>query len=121
MNLKEFCKSKGTNINQIAEQSGIPPTTLYTISSGKTPIGNMGISMFIKVANALGCTTDELYDALTSDESPRYQDLTPEQSELVDIMNRITAQGQHELMMYARGIAASYPKNNQLREIEATA
>ena len=121
MNLKEFCKSKGTNINKIAEQSGIPPTTLYTISSGKTPIGNMGISMFIKVANALGCTTDELYDALTSDELPKYQDLTPEQAELVDITNSITEKGMHDLIMYARGIAASYPKNNQLREIEATA
>ena len=119
MNLKEFCKQKGTNINKVAEQTGIPATTLYTISSGKTPVGNMGVSMFIKVASALGCTTDELYEVLLNDEMQTTSELTPEQAELVDIMRSITPQGQQQLLVFARGIAASYPKNNQVSEASA--
>ena len=55
MNLKEFCKSKGTNINKIAEQSGIPPTTLYTISSGK-----LNGERLRQIANKYGVTVDFL-------------------------------------------------------------
>ena len=69
MNLKEFARSKGTNIKQIATKTGIAPTTLYAISSGETALDNVGISLFITLSECLNCTTDELYSTLNGSEA----------------------------------------------------
>lgn len=61
MNLKELARSKGTNLKQVAEKCGIPPTTLYAISRGDTNFENVGIDTVIKVAKALDMTAEELY------------------------------------------------------------
>lgn len=46
--------------------------------------------------------------------------LTDDESEIVDIMRSITPQGQQQLLVFARGIAASYPKNNPISEANAS-
>lgn len=123
MNLKELAKSKGTNIKRIAETCGIPASTLYAISSGETTFDNVGIGAFRKVAAELGMTSDELYGAVAdvhyavvslSDDDER-DDRPSHEKELLDILRNITPEGVNQLMIYARGIAATYPKNNQLR------
>ena len=68
MNLREYCKTKGTNIKQLAEKLGIAPSTLYSISNGETSPDNVGISLFMSIASALDCTTEELHHVLTTDE-----------------------------------------------------
>lgn len=116
MNLREFCKAKGTNIKRVAEQLSIPPTTLYSISIGETALDNVGISTFISVANALGCSSDELYIALSGGEMPKIGNgLSDYENELVGIMRSISQCGAEQLMIFARGIAQTYPKNNELR------
>lgn len=61
MNLKELARSRGTNLKKVAEQSGVPASTLYAISSGDTNFEKVGISTFMKVADALGMSAEELY------------------------------------------------------------
>ena len=55
------------------------------------------------------------------DEDCEFRQLEQEEKELVDIMRSITPQGQQQLLVFARGIAASYPKNNQVFEPEKSA
>lgn len=123
MDLKEFCKLRGTTLKRVAEKSGIPLSSAYTIASGKTPLNNVGISVFMRLASALGCTTDELYTALTEDVDiqENMHQLTPLEYELVDIYRNITPKGQQQLMLFARGCLSTFPKNNQLRGFEETA
>lgn len=119
MNLKQLCKYKGTNISKLAEKIGVPGSTLYAISSGDTTLDNVGVSTFIAMASELGYTTDELYSLLSG--APESPQLSDDEQELVDIMRSITPQGQQQLLVFARGIAASYPKNNQVFEPEKSA
>ena len=64
MNLKDYARSKSTNIKKLAEQIGVTPSTLYAISNGSTNFDNIGISLFNKIADALNVSTDELYKTL---------------------------------------------------------
>ena len=47
----------------------------------------------------------------------RRASLTPLEQELVDIMRTVTPEGQRQLMVFARGIAATYSKNNQVAKV----
>ena len=47
-------------------------------------------------------------------------DLLDEEQEIVDIMRSITPTGRQQLLVFARGIAASYPKNNQLLQAKTS-
>lgn len=79
MNLKELARVRGTNIKRLAEQCGVPASTLYAISSGDTNFDNVGIGLFLKISEALGMTADELY-YITSE--PTLSELpTPELTE----------------------------------------
>ena len=68
------------------------------------------------IADVLGCTIDDIAGINAGDAS----ELTPYELELVDIMRSITPQGQRQLLVFARGIAASYPKNNRISEANAS-
>lgn len=61
MNLKEIAKLRGTNLKKIAEECHVPPSTLYAISSGDTNFDNVGIGLFMKIADALNMSPEELY------------------------------------------------------------
>ena len=61
MNLKELARARGTNLKKVAEQCGVPPSTLYAISSGETNFENVGIGLFMKIAYALDLDTEDLY------------------------------------------------------------
>lgn len=112
MNLKQLCKEKGTNISKLAEKTSLPPSTLYAISSGDTTLDNVGVSTFIAIASALNYTTDELYSLLSGEaETPQLSD---DEQEIIRIMRSVTAEGKNQLLIYARGIASSYPKNNKV-------
>ena len=65
MNLRDIAKSRGTNLKKIAEKCDVPPSTLYAISSGDTNFENVGIGLFMKIADALDMTPEELYGSET--------------------------------------------------------
>lgn len=67
MNLKEYARSRGTNIKKLAEKIDVTPSTLYAIANGSTDFDHIGISLFNKIADALNVTTDELYKILKDD------------------------------------------------------
>ena len=112
MNLKELARSRGTNLKRVAELSGIPASTLYAISSGDTNLDNVGISTFIKVADALGMSVEELYTGKSEVSYAVVSLPDPERNELMDIFDSVSDEGKKQLMIYARGIAATYAKNN---------
>lgn len=111
MNLKELARARGTNLKQVAEKSGVPASTLYAIASGDTKFDNVGISTFARIAEALGMTADELYAGSVS---YSYVKMPTDKDELADIYDSMDAEGRRQLMIYARGLAATYPKNSGL-------
>jgi len=105
MNLKELARVRGTNLKKVAEQSGIPASTLYAISSGETNFDNVGIGVFKKVANALGMTADELYtQELTSeqDKSNNAITLSQDEQELLDCYRALSAPEREHILHYAK-------------------
>lgn len=82
MNLRDFCKARGTNIKRVAEHLGIAPSTLYSISSGETSLDNVGISVFASVAHELGCSSDDLYNALSGNDQQFASGLSGAESEV---------------------------------------
>lgn len=117
MNLMELAKSKGTNLKKVAEQCGIPPTTLYAISRGDTNFDNVGIGIVMKVANALDMTVDELY---TGKPSIHYAVVSIERDdderELVELFRSMQPEHRALLMDNARAFAALSEKDSKVRE-----
>ena len=93
MNLKELAKARGTNLKRIAEQCGIPASTLYAISSGETNFDNVGISTFIKIADALGMTPEDLYGRTPADVTALAPApaLTPDERRLLGLYRNMDA------------------------------
>lgn len=123
MNLKELCKAKGTNIKRLAEQLNVSQSTLYSISNGATSIEGVGISLFIDIANALDCTTDELYCVLVNQGEITYtvRNLTESETALVDNYRALSTAGRSILDGVVQGLLLTHPKNNELRANPRTA
>lgn len=111
MNLKELARSKGTNLKQVAEKCGIPPTTLYSISRGDTNFDNVGINTAIKVANALGITVEELYTG-ESKQRPhaRQMRVSDKERRLVELYREMDAQYRAMLLKSAEAYAGASVK-----------
>ena len=115
MDLKSLARSRGTNLKRVAEECGIPPTTLYAISRGDTNFDNVGIGTAIKVAGALDMSVEELYtgkptvtytaislsgygnaepNGSESDDPP----LNDDERELVSYFRQLTPSGKHAIL-----------------------
>jgi transcriptional regulator with XRE-family HTH domain len=110
MNLKELAKSRGTNLSRIADQTGIPKSTLYAISQGETAFENVGISTFIKLGEALGMSVEEVFESpnITPEELASYharKNEIGEEGELLDIYRSLDDRGRRVLMSTARALA----------------
>ena len=120
-NLKELARSRGTNVKRLAEQCGIPPSTLYAIANGSTNFGNVGIDLFLKIAAALDMSAEELYRiSVVGDAEEKASagpDLlegrafgaTADERELATIFRSLPEQGKRQLMIFARGCSATFP------------
>lgn len=109
MNLKEFARMKGTNLKKIADETGIPPTTLYAISKGDTVFDNVGIGTFAKLAEALGVSMEELRRIQDDEFAYASMDnvlpefpLSPEEHELVTIFDSLDEHGKRQLLQIAK-------------------
>jgi transcriptional regulator with XRE-family HTH domain len=122
MNLKDFCKAKGTTLSKIADNLGIATSTLYAISNGDTTLDKVGISLFMRIAESLDCTTDELYSVLKNDvsidDNTRY--LTDDEITILDNYRVLSSAGKSILKSVLDGLVLSHPKNNQVFEPKAS-
>lgn len=111
MNLKDLARAKGTNLKRVAEECGIPPTTLYAISRGDTNFDNIGIGIAMKVARCLGITVEELYTGVPADKREPQPGLSQEDRMLISLFHSMSAQGRANLLEQAEFQAARHPLN----------
>ena len=112
--LKSLRKSNGYTQEQLANAIG---ATKRQIGAWERGENDLPLDYAIEIADLFGCSLD----ALVGSDRRSGQHLTPLETELIGIMRSITPQGQQQLLVFARGIAASYPKNNQVFEPEKSA
>lgn len=122
MDLKSLARSRGTNLKRVAEECGIPPTTLYAISRGDTNFDNVGIGTAIKVAGALDMSVEELYTGKTTvtyaainlseygDAEPNGSEsddppLNDDERELVELFRSLPPKGRHAVLVGLRDFA----------------
>ena len=60
LKLKKYLEEKGTNVRQIAKQTGISPTTLYSIIQKDS---NLRFDWALRIANILEIEVDEICEA----------------------------------------------------------
>ena len=70
------------------------------------------VSRLEDISKAMGISLSFI---LGLDEHEQRHELSELESELLDIMRTITPEGQKQLMIYARGIASTYSKSNQVK------
>lgn len=87
-----------------ARENDITPSTLYAIISGKTAFENIGISIFIKIAEGLGMTAEELYYGVPP-EAPEYSDMR--QTALNGYFESMNETGKDTLVASAKLMAGS--------------
>lgn len=103
-----------------AKYFGVSLSTYKKWEQGK---GKLNGEQLRKIANKYGVTVDYLlgtavHYAMVDMKPPK---LTPDETELLDMWRRITPAGQQQLLVFARGVASTFPKNNQFRANQTTA
>lgn len=98
--LKALRKLRGyKSAKEFADFIGMQEKTYRNYEQGARGIN---LETACRLCDALGCSLDEL--AGRNKENPF-------ESEIINILRTITPDGQKQLMIYARGIAATYSKN----------
>ena len=96
----------GMSIREFATRADLKYSTAHDIVTGKANPENIGASAFIRIAKVFGTTADALISGVI--ETP-YEN--PDERELLQIFQQLNPYGREQLMTFARGCAASYPKN----------
>lgn len=65
-------KERGMRPSDLAERSGVAAPTVYAITGGRTKFEKIGVTTFIKLAQAMGYDAEELYDVGKSIENGTY-------------------------------------------------
>ena len=98
-----------------AEYFGVSLSTYQKWEQGQ---GMMNGEQLRAIAEKYETTTDFLLSR--TDISYAYivvpKDVDDDERELADILQTITPEGRRQLMIYARGIASTYSKNNQVEQ-----
>lgn len=97
----------------LARMSGLSTSLIAQIVSGRTE--NPRFDTVITIANTLEVPLDYLALKNVREIPKKANGLSREERELLDIMRTITPEGQKQLMIYARGIASTYSKSNQVK------
>lgn len=105
--------ARGMTQADLARDSGLSTSLVAQIVNGRTE--NPRFDTVIIIAMALDVPLDYLAWQQVPDLPKQRTTLTSEERELVDIMGSITPEGRKQLMIYARGIASTYSKNNQVK------
>ena len=78
--------------------------------------GMMNGAQLREIAKKYGKSVDYLLMVDAKGMEPKKEErvrLTPDEQELVDVMRKVTPEGQRQLLIYARGIAQTYSKSNK--------
>ncbi|EOS51149.1 helix-turn-helix domain-containing protein [Adlercreutzia caecimuris] len=102
--IQDLFSERGIKVAPFARENDITPSTLYAIISGKTAFENIGISIFIKIAEGLGMTAEELYYG-TPPTAPEYSDVR--QTALNGYFESMNEGGKDTLVASARLMAGS--------------
>lgn len=62
MELKNYIKKKGFTIRKIADESGLPYSTVNDIANGIVSVSNVGLGKCKAIADVIGVSLDEFYD-----------------------------------------------------------
>ena len=108
LNLKALRKNRQLTQEQLAALIGASKRQVGAWERGEN---ELTLDYAYAIADVFECTIDELANRNTSGVSERASSL---QLELLEITDNVTPEGMNQLMIYARGIASSYPKNNQV-------
>lgn len=79
-----------------------PSVSLYESGKVEPPL-----SVIERIADVLGVSKLDLIE--------QREKLTKTETELLNLHRSMTSQGQTQLMIYARGLAATYPKNQEVK------
>ena len=91
---------------QLANAIGTTQQSVQRYESGAT---EPKVSKLVEIANATGTTLSFL---IGFEEQPKEQPISASEAEMLAIMREISPLGIEQLMIYARGIAATYPKSD---------
>ena len=103
-NIRRYRTAAGLSQEQLADKIG---KTRSAISQYESNTTTPYMYVIEKIADALGVeAVDIVGDSVK---------LTETEAELLSLHRAMTAQGQSQLMIYARGLAATYPKNQEVQ------
>lgn len=98
----DLLKSRGLKVASFARDNEITPTTLYAIVKGETKMENISIGTFLKIAEGLDMTAEELYYG-ASKKSPKFED--PMQTALNSCYESMNSKGRERLVDEAEMLA----------------
>jgi transcriptional regulator with XRE-family HTH domain len=62
--LGQYFQQRYIQVSSLAKTAGVPASTLYKYTSGRSSVWNMSIHTFSRLAHALGMTSDEFIEEL---------------------------------------------------------
>ena len=104
LNLKEIRKNRKMTQQELAQSVGATKRQIGAWERGENDIPMDYASM---IADVLKCTVDDIAGRTV----PAAKNDDSEEQELVGIYRSLNAHGRAQLMVFARGCAASYPLN----------
>lgn len=103
LNLKEIRKSRKMTQQELAHAVGATKRQIGAWERGENDIP---MDYASTIADVLKCTMDDI-----AGRSVLIAETDPAEKELVDIYRNLNAHGREQLMVFARGCAASFPLN----------
>ena len=103
-NIRRYRKAAGLSQEQLAELIG---KTRSAVSQYENNTTTPYMYVIERIAAALGVETVDIVG-----ETER---LTEREGELLELYRAMSVQGQMQLMIYARGLAATYPKDKKVQ------
>ena len=103
-------KNGGFTQKDAADTFGVSLGTYRNWEQGRT---GLSLGQLSAVAEKYGVTVDYLLCR-----EPRDVDgMSQQEREMLHMMRSMSTEGQRQLMIYARGLLATYPKNNPLSQV----
>lgn len=104
LRIAEAREVRGWTQAKLAESLGTTQQTVQRWESGQT---DPKISQIKKISETLGITLSFILGM------DGYEQLDDTEQEMVGIIRSLSPEGKKQLMVYARGCASTYPKNNE--------
>ena len=104
-NIRKLREGRDLTQQELADVLGVNRATVAQWETG-TSYPRMGTAL--QICEYFAVSLDDLADDAPK---PRPVELLGDVRELVDLYGGMTDEGRRQLMIYARGLAATYPKN----------